>query len=147
MDSTKRVNKASHCTWQIHYHLVMPVKYRKALVDERVERVMKETAEGIGERYEIEMEALGMDKDHVHLLCGAHPKIAPGSIVRKFKSILARELFGREKWLKQELWGGSFWSSGYYVGTVGETGNWTSVETYVLEQGKPKEELRQLRLW
>ncbi|MDA0350556.1 MAG: transposase [Verrucomicrobia bacterium] len=56
-------------------------------------------------------------------------------------------MFGREKWLKQELWGGSFWSSGYYVGTVGEKGNWTSVETYDLEQGKPKEELRQLRLW
>lgn len=108
---------------------------------------MKETAEGIGERYEIEMEALGMDKDHVHLLCGAHPKIAPGSIVMKFKSILARELFRREKWLKQELWGGSFWSSGYYLGTVGEKGNWNSVESYVLEQGKPKEELRQLRLW
>ena len=87
---------------------VMPVKYRRALIDERVERVMIETAKGIGERYEIEIEALGMDKDHVHLLCGAHPKIAPGSIVMKFKSIIARELFERERWLKKELWGREF---------------------------------------
>ena len=86
--------------WEIHYHVVMPVKYRKALIDNRIERVMIETARGIGERYEIELEALGMDKDHVHLLCGAHPKIAPGSIVMKFKSITARELFKRERWLK-----------------------------------------------
>ncbi len=114
----------------------MPVKYRKALIDKRIERVMIETARGIGERYEIELEALGMDKDHVHLLCGAHPKIAPGSIVMKFKSITARELFKRERWLKEELWGGRFWSSGYYVGTVGERGNWAMVEKYVLEQGK-----------
>ena len=56
--------------WEIHYHVVMPVKYRKALIDKRIERVMIETARGIGERYEIELEALGMDKDHVHLLCG-----------------------------------------------------------------------------
>ena len=143
----EKVNKASHCAWQIHYHVVMPVKYRKALIDERVERVMMETARGIEERYEIEIEALGMDKDHVHLLCGAHPKIAPGSIVMKFKSITARELFERERWLKKELWGGSFWSSGYYVGTVGERANWAMVEKYVLEQGNAKEDLRQLTLW
>ena len=49
--------------------------------------------------------------------------------------------------LKEELWGGRFWSSGYYVGTVGERGNWAMVEKYVLEQGKPKEDLRQLTLW
>jgi putative transposase len=125
----------------------MAVKYRKALIDRRVEVVVEETVRGIGERYEIEMEALGMDKDHVHLLCGAHPKIAPGNIVMKFKSITARELFRRERWLKEELWGGSFWSSGYYVGTVGERANWAIVEKYVLEQGKRKKDLRQLTLW
>jgi len=31
------------------------------------------------------MEALGMDKDHIHLLSSAHPKISPGEIVRIFK--------------------------------------------------------------
>ena len=65
----------------------------------------------------------------------------------KFKSIIARELFERERWLKKELWGGSFWSSGYYVGTVEERGNWAMVEKYVLDQGQPKEDLRQLTLW
>ncbi len=93
------------------------------------------------------MEALGMDKDHVHLLCGGHPKLAVGNIVMKFKSITARELFRRERWLREELWGGNFWSSGYYVATVGERGNWAAVEKYVLEQGQPKEDLRQLMLW
>jgi len=128
VSAEKGVNKSSHCAWQIHYHMVMPVKYRKALIDQRVQQVLKETARGIEQRYEIEVEAFGMDKDHVHLLCGAHPKMSPGSIVMKFKSIQARELFRREPWLKEELWGGNFWSAGYYVGTVGERGNWTAVE-------------------
>ena len=41
---------------EIHYQVVMPVKYLKALIEQRVQRVLEETTEGIGERYEIEME-------------------------------------------------------------------------------------------
>ena len=91
--------------WEIHYHVVMPVKYRKALIEKRVQRVLEETTEGIGERYEIEMEGLGCDKDHVHLLCGGHPKLAPGRIVQTYKSITAREELRRERWERKELWG------------------------------------------
>ncbi len=45
-----------------------------------------------------------MDEDHIHLLCGAHPKIATGEIVRFFKSITAREIFKRRPAVKKELW-------------------------------------------
>jgi len=93
------------------------------------------------------MEALGMDKDHIHLLCGAQPKISPGEIVPVFKSMTARELFQRYPQLKRELWGGEFWSDGYYAATVGERGNWSQVEEYIQKQGKPKEDLKQIRLF
>jgi putative transposase len=93
------------------------------------------------------MEALGMDKDHIHLLCGAHPKIAPGEIVRIFQSITAREIFRRYPQIKKELWGGEFCSDGYYAATVGERGNWSKVEKYIQKQGKPKEDLKQIRLF
>jgi len=79
------VQKGYHCAWQIHYHLVFPVKYRKALLDKMVIKIIEETAKGIQERYAIEMEALGMDKNHIHLLLSAHPKISPGEIVRIFR--------------------------------------------------------------
>lgn len=75
------VQKGYHCAWQIHYHIVFPVKYRKALLDEMVIKIIEETAKGIQERYAIEMEALGMDKNHIHLFSSAHPKISPGEIV------------------------------------------------------------------
>ena len=141
------VEKASHCAWQIHYHIVFPVKYRKTLLDKEVVTIIKETAIGIQERYEIEIERMGMDNDHIHLLCGAHPKIAAGRIVQIFKSITAREIFNRKPSVKKDLWGGEFWSDGYYVGTVGERGDWGSVERYIVMQGKPKEELKQLKLF
>ena len=141
------VRKGYHCVWQIHYHIVFPVKYRKALLDEEVTEIIQQTAEGIAERYAIEMEAIGCDKDHIHLLCGAHPKVAPSKIVQIFKSITAREIFNRKPSIKKELWGGEFWTDGYYVATVGERGNWDTVEQYVQKQGKPKAELQQLKLF
>ena len=141
------VRKGYHCVWQIHYHIVFPVKYRRALLDEEVKEIIQQTAEGIAERYAIEMEAIGCDKDHIHLLCGAHPKVAPSKIVQIFKSITAREIFSRKPSIKNELWGGEFWTDGYYVATVGERGNWDTVEQYVQKQGKPKAELQQLKLF
>ena len=62
------VEKASHCAWQIHYHIVFPVKYRRGLLDEAVVEIIMLTAKEIEERYDIEFEQIGCDKDHVHIL-------------------------------------------------------------------------------
>jgi len=145
--SNEKVRKGYHCAWQIHYHIVFPVKYRKALLDSEVTNIIQETAVGIAERYSIEMEAIGCDKDHIHVLCGAHPKMAAGKIVQIFKSITAREIFRRKPSVRKELWGGEFWTDGYYVATVGERANWDTVAKYVAKQGKPRTDLRQLKLF
>lgn len=100
------VKKGNHYAWQIHYHAVFPVKYRESLLDKEVTKIVIETAKGIRNRYAIEMEAIGTDQDHIHLLCSAHPKISPGRIVQIFKSITAREIFRRKPAVKAELWGG-----------------------------------------
>jgi len=49
--------------------------------------------------------------------------------------------------VKKQLWGGEFWTDGYYVATVGERGDWKTVEKYIEKQGKAKEDLRQLKLF
>jgi len=72
-------------------------------LDSEVTNIIQETAEGIAERYPIEMEAIGCDKDHIHLLCGAYPKVAPGRIVQIFKSITAREIFRRKPSVKKSF--------------------------------------------
>ena len=139
------VQKGWHCAYDTHYHIVFPVKYRKALLRPEIEIRIKELSEEIEERYEITIEQIGLDQDHIHLLCSFHPKYSVGSVVQKFKSITARELFKTFPELKKELWGGEFWSDGYYVGTVSERGNWKAVERYVRNQGKKPEDM-QLRM-
>jgi putative transposase len=146
-EENNRVQKGNHCAWEIHYHIVFPVKYRKALLDQDVVEIIRATVIEIQERYEIEFESMGMDKNHIHILCNAHPKIAPGKIVQIFKSITAREIFRQKPEIKKELWGGEFWTDGYSVGTIGSHGNWEVVEKYVTNQGQAKEEVKQLRLF
>ena len=139
------LQKGWHCAYDTHYHIVFPVKYRKALLSKPIERKIKEISMEIQERYEITIEQIGCDQDHIHLLCSFHPKYSIGSVVQKFKSITARELFKTFPDLKRELWGGEFWSDGYYAGTVSEKGNWNIVEKYVRNQGMKPEDI-QLRL-
>lgn len=121
------------------------MKYRKALLRSEITVEIKLISKEIVERYEIEFEQIGCDKNHVHLLCSLHPKYSISEVVRKFKSITARELFKKYPEIKKELWGGEFWSDGYYVATVGERGDWKMVEKYVRNQGLDPQAV-QLRL-
>lgn len=140
------VEKGWHCAFDAHYHIVFPVKYRKALLDEKVTRKIKEIAIAIQDRYDIEMEQIGCDQDHIHLLCSFHPKYGGGRVVRIFKSITAREIFKTFPEIKKQLWGGEFWSDGYYLATVSTKGDWKAVERYVCNQGKKPEDI-QLRMF
>lgn len=132
--------KGNHHTHDSHYHIVFPVKYRKALLDTRITLAITQIAKGIEERYDIEFENIGCDQDHVHILCSFAPsKYKGGDVVRIFKSLTARLLFKQFPELKKDLWGGEFWSDGYYLATVGERGNWQVVKKYVQNQGKTTE--------
>ena len=137
--------KSNHCVYNTHYHVVFPVKYRKALLVPDITRAIREIASEITERYDIWFEQLGCDDDHIHILCSFHPKYSGSEVVRTFKSITAKALFQRFPELRRELWGGEFWSDGYFISTISEHGDWQQVETYVKNQGKTKQ-AGQLRL-
>jgi len=57
-------------------------------------------------------------------------------IVKLVKSITAREVFRQCPEVKKQLWGGEFWSSGYFAATVGQHGNEANIANYVKNQGK-----------
>lgn len=132
------VTKSNHCAYDTHYHLVFPVKYRKALLRGEIATATKQLASAVAERYELAIEQIGTDGDHIHLLVSFHPKYSIGQFVRIFKSNVARELFRQFPALKKELWGGEFWTDGYYAATVSTAGNWRVVEAYVRNQGTGK---------
>ena len=121
------------------YHLVCPAKYRRVVFSEPVEKVLKEVCLEIEKRHEIFFLEVGTDKDHVHFLIQSVPMYSPSKIARIVKSITAREIFARAPEVKKKLWGGEFWSKGFFMNTVGQHGNETSIANYVRNQGRAKE--------
>jgi REP element-mobilizing transposase RayT len=118
------------------YHIVCPAKYRRAVFTPAVDEKLKEICEDIALRYEIEFIEIGTAKDHVHFLVQSVPKYSPKKIVQTIKSITAREIFKQLPEVKQQLWGGEFWSDGYFVSTVGTHSNEEAIKQYIKEQGR-----------
>lgn len=100
----------------------------------------------IGESYELIYLEIGLDEDHAHFLIQSIPPYEPTKIVRITKSITGREMFKRHPEIKKQLWGGNFWTSGYYINTVGKNGNERVIQNYVQNQGNQYRQIHRQQL-
>lgn len=132
------INK-SHNVTALLYHLVCPTKYRKLALFETAENILKETCLEISNKFQIYFLEIGSDKNHVHFLIQSVPTYAQTKIVRIVKSITAREIFARAPEVKKQLWGGEFWSDGYFMSTVGKNGTESIIQQYVKNQSIDQE--------
>jgi len=132
----KHISKSHNRTLLI-YHLVCPVKYRRKVFTEVVSQSLKKVCLEFGPAYEIHFLEIGIDDDHVHFLLQTTPNTTVSGIVTKIKSITAKYIFTHHPEVKEFLWGGKFWTSGYYANTVGQFGNLAMITNYVQNQGTP----------
>ena len=123
------------------YHLVFPAKYRRAVFDKDVDSVLSEIYLEIEKRYQIKFLEIGTDDDHVHFLIQSVPTYSVTKLVRMIKSLTAREIFKKCPSVKKQLWGGEFWSDGYFASSVGKHGDESMIQKYVKNQGKKYNEL------
>lgn len=135
----------SHNVTVLIYHLVFPAKYRRVVFDEDVDSVVKEVCLEIEKRYQVKFLEIGSDKDHIHFLLQTVPTYSVTKIVTIIKSITAREVFARCPQVKKKLWGGEFWTDGYFANTVGRQGNESTIGNYVKKQGQKYHKLYQDR--
>ena len=129
----------SHNVSVLLYHIVCPTKYRRILFNEEIDEYLRDICIGISERYEITFIEIGFDKDHVHFLVQSIPMYSPTKLVKMIKSITARKMFANKPQVKEQLWGGEFWSKGYYIDTVGKHASEDVIAKYVKDQGRDKE--------
>ena len=121
------------------YHLVFPLKYRKSVIDDEIGEGLKQICIEISARYEVHFIEIGYESNHVHFLVQSVPSYSVSKMIRMLKSITAKELFKRYPEIKLKLWGGKFWTSGYYANTVGQYSNEEVIRAYVQNQGMEKE--------
>ena len=131
----------SHNVTLLLYHLVFPAKYRKAVFDKVVDSELKEICLEIEKRYQVKFLEVGTDKDHVHFLVQSIPTYSVTKIVTMIKSITAREILRRCPQVRKQLWGGEFWTDGYFTSTVGKHGDENMIGKYVKNQGSNYQKL------
>ena len=146
VDLTEDIWYLYHNISECYYHIQLTIKYRKSLFINKSEAILMETIKGFKERYAIEFQAVGFDKNHVHFLCRFLPKYSGGQVIRLIKSITSREIFSQLPEVKRSLWGGEFWTDGYYISTVSGKGDKRIIEDYIRKQGR-HEDVIQLRLF
>ena len=133
----------SHNVTVLLYHLVFPAKYRRAVFDEKVDKKLRDICLEIEKRYQVKFLEIGTDKDHVHFLVQSIPTYSVTRLVTIIKSITAREIFLSCPEVKKHLWGGEFWTDGYFGSTVSKHGDENMITEYVKKQGMEHQKLHQ----
>ena len=87
----------SHNVSVLLYHIVCPAKYRRVVINEKIDKTIKETCEEISKRYEIKFLEIGTEGDHVHFLVQATPTYSPTKIVTTIKGIVSCK-HGEQVW-------------------------------------------------
>jgi REP element-mobilizing transposase RayT len=129
----------SHNVSVLLYRFVCPPKYRRVVFSEAVNLTLKDICTGISSRFKISFIEIGADRDHIHFLIQSILMYSPNKIIQIVKSITTKEIFHLHPEVKQQLWGGKFWTKGFYVNTVCRHGDESMIQAYVKFQGRAKE--------
>ena len=143
--------KSHHNLSECYYHIQLTIKYRRKVLTKEVEETIQSTLKGINQRYDIEISHIGYDEDHIHMMVQHLPSYSSSQVIKIIKSLTAREVFKHNPEVKKELWGGNFWTQGYYIATISARGNRDIIKNYIKKQGLSKKEeqkrVQQLRLF
>ena len=119
--------------YAIEYHIVWCVKYRRKVIDDRVEKrlavILNEYAADNG----FSIVEYNTDLDHVHLLVAASPQVYIPNIMKGMKGVSARLLFKSFPYLKKKLYGGHLWNPSYFIATVSENTE-SQIKDYIQSQ-------------
>lgn len=139
----EHIKHSCHKVYCVKYHLMFCIKYRKNLfLDDQYLNYFKIILLEIAKRYFLTFETVGIEEDHIHTLVQSAPKYSPSHLVQMIKSISAKEMFKKFPEIKNELWGGEFWSDSGYIGTVGEGVNADIIRNYIKNQGRNPDQLK-----
>jgi len=130
------VIKTAHCMYSLQYHVVWVCKYRRKTLKPDVCSYINKTLPGLlcgmpG----VTIEAIGFDKDHLHMIMTIPPKYSISNVMGKLKSQLASRMRKFFPWLEKVYWDENIvWSPGYFVSSVGLDEE--MIRKYVEHQGQ-----------
>lgn len=122
------------CVYNINYHIVWCVKYRRKVLTDEVSARLYEILNGVAaEKGFTIAECKVGENDHVHCFVSAPPKLSITQIVKYLKGISGRMLFMEYPELRQKLWKGELWNGSYFIETIGSTSE-ENIRRYIERQ-------------
>jgi putative transposase len=130
----KRYRRNPGSVFSLKYHLVWCPKYRRPVLIGDVAKDLQELLYQKAKELDIEIEALEIQPDHVHLYVSSDPTEAPQRLANQFKGFTSRILRQKYNHLRSRL--PSLWSRSYYVGTIGYVSEETVKRYIEAQKGK-----------
>ena len=138
-DDCLNLETNNHSVFSLNYHLVLVVKYRKKVINDKISNSLKVIFEYISPKYNVILEEWNHDKDHVHLLFRANPNSEISKFINAYKSASSRLIKKEFPAIRKELWKEYFWSRSFCLITTGGAPI-DVVRKYIEEQGMKRDE-------
>ena len=122
----------AHTRWMCKYHIVFTPKYRRKIIYNNLRRDIVQTIKDLCKWKGIEIIEGKAMPDHIHILVKIPPKMSISNFMGYLKGKSAMMIFARHGNLKYKFGNNNFWSTGYYVSTVGL--NEATIAKYIREQ-------------
>ena len=125
----------NHAVFDLNYHLILVVKYRRKVMTGPVLGAFREMADRISESFGIRIKECNGEEDHVHLLLRARPNVDMSRYINSLKAASSRNLKNLYPGIRKKLWREALWSGSYCLITVGGA-PLEVVQQYIESQGE-----------
>ena len=106
---------ARTCVYNINYHIVWCVKYRRKVLTLDISNRLYELVQSVAEEKDFKIvECKVGEGDHVHCFVSAPPKISVTQIVKYLKGITGNKLLKEFPEIRKSLWKGQLWNGSYF---------------------------------
>ena len=124
------------CVYNINYHVVWSVKYRRKILNAEIEKYLKNLVQEIADEKGFTVQLFECSEgDHIHCFVTAPPKLSVTIIVKYLKGITGRKLFEQFPEIRTKLWKGQLWNHSYYCETIGSVSE-ENIKRYIEHQSK-----------
>ena len=124
------------CVYNVNYHIVWSTKYRRKVLNDKVEKRLKEVLQLVAHKKGFEIAEIEVgQQDHVHVFVSSIPKISISYIAKMLKGISGRLLMKEFPEIHSKLWNGELWNPSYYVETIGSISE-EAIRKYIQNQEK-----------
>ena len=125
----------NHSVFNIHFHLILVIKYRRKVINDEISERLKGIFEYIQDNYNITLEEWNHDIDHIHILFRSEPNTNVSKFINAYKSASSRLIKKEYPSIKDRLYKEAFWSQSFCLISVGGT-NIETIKKYIESQGE-----------